>query len=135
MVVAGAGGGKTEVVADRIERLLLDSEDDAYRVVAVSYTVKASDELRARLADRLGDLHRRVDTDTIHGFALSLLRQHGTRIGLPVEPEILSRNEDRAELLGSWLTQSGRSVPEDPSLMLAEFDLSVRPVPGRATPC
>lgn len=124
VVVAGAGGGKTEVVAHRIERLLLDSEDDAYRVVAVSYTVKASDELRARLADRLGDLHRRVDTDTIHGFALSLLRQHGTRIGLPVEPEILSRNEDRAELLGSWLTQSGRSVPEDPSLMLAQFDLA-----------
>jgi len=124
VVVAGAGSGKTEVVAHRIERLLLDSEDDAYRVVAVSYTVKASEELRERLADRLGDLHRRVDTDTIHGFALSLLRQHGTRIGLPVEPEILSRNEDRAELLGSWLTQSGRSVPEDPSLMLAQFDLA-----------
>jgi DNA helicase II / ATP-dependent DNA helicase PcrA len=124
IVVASAGSGKTEVLAHRIERLLLESEDEGYRVLAVTYTVRAADELRERLVSRLGNLHRRVDADTIHGFALSLLRQHGTRIGLPPEPEILSRDADRFELLDSWLTQSGMSWPDDPARVFAQIDLA-----------
>lgn len=110
VVVAGAGCGKTEVVSRRVERVLAASPDDAFRVLALSYTVKVADELRDRLQERLGDLHRRADTDTIHGFALQLLRQFGTRIGLPMEPEVLTRIEDRAELLISWLDDQGRYV-------------------------
>jgi DNA helicase-2/ATP-dependent DNA helicase PcrA len=124
VVVAGAGSGKTEVVARRVERLLLESVQEDYRVLAVSYTVKAADELRDRLASRLGDLHRRVEADTVHGFALSLLRQHGTRIGLPLEPEVLSRDEDRYELLASWLSQQGDSALPDPASTFREIDLA-----------
>ena len=90
----------------------------------MSYTIKAAEELRDRLARRLGDLHRRVDADTIHGFALSMLRQHGTRIGLPGEPEVLSRLEDRVEILGSWLADSGKAVPNDLAATIARFDLA-----------
>ena len=80
VVVAGAGGGKTEVVAHRIERLLLDSEDDAYRVVAVSYTVKASDELRARLADRLGDaFHATTNVGEVDGSGTLARREARSR--------------------------------------------------------
>jgi DNA helicase-2/ATP-dependent DNA helicase PcrA len=127
-VVAGAGSGKTEIVARRIERLLRESEEDDeeddFRILAVTYTVKASDELRERLASRLGELHRRVDTDTIHGFALSLLRQHGTRIGLPQEPEILTRDADRVELLDSWLRESARSLLNEPLAVFSKLDLA-----------
>jgi len=123
-VVAGAGTGKTEVVARRIERLLRESQSESFRVVAVTYTVKAADELRERLESRLGDLHRRVETDTVHGFALSLLRLYGTRIGLPVEPEVITRDEDRAELLVEWLQEQGLEPPEDPHAALTEIDLA-----------
>jgi DNA helicase-2/ATP-dependent DNA helicase PcrA len=124
VVVASAGSGKTEVVARRVERVLSDSAQQDYRVLAVSYTFKAADELRDRLALRLGDLHRRVEADTVHGFALSLLRQHGTRIGLPLEPEVLSRDEDRYELLASWLEQEGRGKVDDPGATFRELDLA-----------
>ena len=124
VVVAGAGSGKTEIVAHRIERLLQASRSDDYRVLAMSYTVKAADELRGRLAQRLGDLHRRVDADTIHGFALSLLRQHGTRVNLPPEPEVISRLEDRVELLSTWLVDGGRSVPIDLPEVIGQLDLA-----------
>lgn len=124
VVVAGAGSGKTEIVAHRIERLLRESEEEDLRVLAVSFTVRAAEEMRVRLATRLGDLHRRVEADTIHGFALSLLRQHGTRIGLPTEPEILTRDEDRVELFHSWLFQSGQAWPEDPSAVFIGLDLA-----------
>ena len=111
VVVAPAGSGKTEVVAQRLERLLSDSDPDGPRALALTYTVKAADELRDRLRLRLGDLAWRVDAETTHGFAMDLLRRHGTRIGLPREPEVLSRDVDRADLLQEWLAESGRRPP------------------------
>ncbi|MGL4743753.1 MAG: ATP-dependent helicase [Dermatophilaceae bacterium] len=124
VVVASAGSGKTEVVARRIQRLLLADPEGSGRVLALTYTVKAADELRARLDTRLGALARRVDSETIHGFAHSLLRTHGTRIGLPLEPELLARDEDRVELFRSWLSDHGEAEPEDLKSRLAGFDLA-----------
>lgn len=124
LVVASAGSGKTEVVARRVERLLRESDGESFRILALSYTLKAADELETRFRSRLGDLARRVDTNTVHGFAHSLLCQHGTRIGLPVEPEVLTRDEDRAELLARWLADEGHPVPEDLTAVLRELDLA-----------
>lgn len=124
VVVASAGSGKTEVVARRIQRMLLAGPEDGGRILALTYTVKAADELRARLDERLGALARRVDSDTIHGFAHNLLRTHGTRIGLPLEPELLTRDEDRVELFRSWLADRGDLESEDLKSKLSEFDLA-----------
>lgn len=124
VVVASAGSGKTEVVARRVQRLLLEDSGGHGRVLALTYTVKAADELRARLDTRLGALARRVDSETIHGFAHSLLRAHGTRIGLPLEPELLARDEDRVELFRSWLGDRGDAEPEDLKNRLMGFDLA-----------
>ena len=122
-VVAGAGTGKTEVVARRLERILAQSPLEEFRVLAVSYTVRAADGLKERLASHLGGLHRRVDADTIHGFVLSVVRRHGTLVGLPLEPEILSRDEDRRELLSAWLRRGGYRLPPDPAETFRELDL------------
>lgn len=123
-VVASAGSGKTEVVARRVERLLLKSPGAAFRILALSYTIKAADELRERFQMRLGELHKRVDTNTVHGFAHSLLRTYGTRIGLPVEPEVLTRDEDRAELLTRWLSNEGRPAPDSLTAVLQRLDVA-----------
>jgi DNA helicase-2/ATP-dependent DNA helicase PcrA len=131
VVVAGAGSGKTEVAARRVERLLAESPDESFRVLALSYTLKAADELRSRFKGHLGERQKRVDTNTLHGFAHSLLRQHGTRIGLPVEPEVLIRDEDRAELLARWLSTERRSIPEDILAVLHQLDIArARLMPG-----
>jgi superfamily I DNA/RNA helicase len=124
VVVASAGSGKTEVVARRVERLLGELSEESFRILALSYTVKAADQMRERFRERLGRLHDRVDTETVHGFAHSLLRQHGSRIGLPVEPEILVRDEDRAELLERWFTGEGRPVPDDLLAVFRRLDLA-----------
>lgn len=123
VVVASAGSGKTEVAAQRVERLLEAEPDAAFRILAISYTVKAADELTERLRDRLGFLHERVDTNTVHGFAHELLREHGTRIGLPLEPEVLTRDEDRAELFARWLGESGELVPDGLPDLFRAIDL------------
>ncbi|GAA3312031.1 ATP-dependent helicase [Arthrobacter ramosus] len=123
VVLAGAGSGKTEVVARRVQRLLT-TRDGVGRVLALSYTNKAAEELGERLRLRAGAESERVTTETIHGFAHSLLRQHSTRIGLPIEPEILTRDEDRVELLNQWLSSQGLGIAEDPLERLRKIDIN-----------
>ena len=124
VVVASAGSGKTEVVARRVEHILSESPHDHFRVLALSYTHKAADELKERFRKRLGTSHKRVDTNTIHGFSHNLLSQQGTRIGLPVDPEVITRLEDRAELFARWLIENGQTLPVDLESTLRQIDLS-----------
>lgn len=124
LVLASAGSGKTEVVARRVERLLTETPADDSRILALTYTVKAADELRERLNARLGVLARRVESDTLHGFSHSLVRAYGTRIGLPPEPELLTRDEDRLEQLREWCETQGLNLPEDPRETFRLLDLA-----------
>ncbi len=127
VVSAGAGAGKTEVIANRVEDLISTSEGETYRILALSYTVKAALELEERLRARVHDF-RRVDAETIHSFAHRLIRQHGTWENLPAEPEVLDRDEDRVELLTTWLRDLGEYVESRQARqLLADIDL------GRAT--
>lgn len=112
-VCASAGSGKTEVVARRVERLIDDSDGAHFHVLAMSYTVKAAEALRERLEARLGDRARRLRTETIHSLAHYLLRENGTLVGLPLEPELLTRPEDQAEALVRWFDEIGHSAPRD----------------------
>jgi DNA helicase-2/ATP-dependent DNA helicase PcrA len=123
VVLASAGSGKTEVIARRVERLLFETPNERSRILALSYTVKAAEELGLRLSERLGSLSDRVDAETIHGFAHDLLRQHGTKIGLPAEPELLTRDEDRVELMRRWSEEQGQIPALDPLADLREIDL------------
>lgn len=107
LVLASAGSGKTEVVAQRVERLL--AEESGFRVLALSYTRRAAAELRDRFLARLGDDSRRADADTIHGFAQGLLLRYGTWLGLPTDPVLLVDDADRIELLEVWRAAAGRS--------------------------
>lgn len=123
VVRASAGSGKTEVVAQRVERLLTDGGDPGFRILALSYTRRAAGELRARFASRLGDAGRRVQTDTIHGFAQALLLQYGTWIGLPTEPEVVVSDIDRVDLWQAWRLARGEQPVPDAREKLLELDL------------
>lgn len=122
VVRAGAGSGKTEVVAQRVERLL-SAGTQGFRVLALSYTRRAAGELRDRFRARLSDAGRRVETDTLHGFAQGLLLQYGTWIGLPAEPEVVVSDVDRVELLQAWRSAQGREPLADARERLLELDL------------
>ncbi|WP_159987386.1 ATP-dependent helicase [Rathayibacter sp. VKM Ac-2803] len=123
VVLAGAGSGKTEIVARRVLRLL-ESSDGSSRILALTYTNKAAEELRNRFRLRAGSLGELVTTETLHGFAHALVQQHGTRIGLPIDPELLVRDEDRVELLARWLASERLAPSEDALAFLREVDLS-----------
>ncbi|MDR3311572.1 MAG: UvrD-helicase domain-containing protein [Spirochaetaceae bacterium] len=77
LVIAGPGAGKTATVAARIGRLVDEGVDGA-SILAVTFTVKAAEELRGRIrAARTEAPVESVVTATFHSLCASILREQG----------------------------------------------------------
>lgn len=81
MVFAGAGSGKTRVLTRRIASLVIDNDVRPDSIFAVTFTNKATEEMRHRVRGLLGEKGARVWVGTFHSSALRILRRHGTKIG------------------------------------------------------
>lgn len=113
IITAPAGTGKTEVLVRRADQFIRDPANGYARVLVVTYTTRAAREFTTRLRDALGAAMDRVQAETLHGFAQSLLSIHGSHVGLPGDFEVISRDEDRADLLAAY----------DPSWQHEELEL------------
>ncbi len=104
LVVASAGSGKTRVLTERI-RHLLEVQKVRSRILALTFTNKAAEEMRQRLSDA-PDLTERTYIGTIHSFCQTILEAHGPAIGYPTMPAILERESDRIAMLEEVFNQS-----------------------------
>ena len=116
LVIAPAGSGKTEVLIRRIERLLNASRGESFRLLAVTFTVKTADELKARVARSIGEEAWRVDADTIHGFALDWLQRAGRAVGISPDVVVYAHDSDRANLLRRFLDSVEESRVDEKTL-------------------
>ena len=97
LVVAGPGSGKTRVLTERVRTILLNRPGH-FRVLALTFTNKAANEMIGRLND-LGDLLGRTFIGTIHGFCLEMLSERGKPLGLSGAPQIFEHFSDRRQIL------------------------------------
>lgn len=86
LVVAGAGTGKTSVLTHRIERLVKEGHARAEEILALTYTVNAAEEMRARVRQLLGG--KTVQAATFHDYCLQLLKQVGQDFGVLDEKDL-----------------------------------------------
>jgi DNA helicase II / ATP-dependent DNA helicase PcrA len=86
LVVAGAGTGKTSVLAYRIERLVREEHGQPNEILALTYTINSAEEMKARLRKLLGG--RTVQAATFHDYCLSLLKLAGKDFGVLDEQDI-----------------------------------------------
>ena len=92
LVIAGAGSGKTTVLTTRIA-LLLEKGVAPERILALTFTKKAAEEMRARVIAMEGDAARRLMMGTFHSVFIRLLRPFAPRIAFPENFTILDEDD------------------------------------------
>lgn len=106
LVSAAAGSGKTAVLTERVIRLLTGERPvEADRLVVVTFTVSAAEEMRSRISGRLAEriaaepaneqllnqqlLLSSAKICTIHSLCSSLIQENAQSLGLPDMPRIV----------------------------------------------
>ena len=82
LILAGAGSGKTRVISYRLAHLIGDGQAEPHQVLAVTFTNKAAQEMRDRVARLLTSDCSRLWISTFHSSCARILRRDGPAIGL-----------------------------------------------------
>jgi DNA helicase II / ATP-dependent DNA helicase PcrA len=125
LVLAGPGVGKTTVLTTRIARILDSSRSKNFRILALTFTTKAGDEMRNRVESLVPGLTERTVIGTFHSFCGQVLRQHGSHLGIKPDFGVYDQDSDREELLRSALrdaAKKGEPVSPDDARWLKTID-------------
>src|SRR5271163_33990 len=85
LVLAGAGTGKTSVLIHRIAQLVQQGHAKPEQILALTYTVAAAGEMRARVSALLGE---KIHSATFHDYCNGLLKQAGKDFGVLDEKDL-----------------------------------------------
>jgi DNA helicase II / ATP-dependent DNA helicase PcrA len=114
MIIAGPGTGKTRTLTCRIAAAVAQREVPAEGCLALTFTRRAAEEMRQRLAALLGRRAARLTVTTFHGLGLAILREQHELAGLPAEFGVADQTtaaDVATELAGSpW---DGRALLTD----------------------
>ncbi|MCD6361509.1 MAG: UvrD-helicase domain-containing protein, partial [Armatimonadetes bacterium] len=119
-VVAGAGSGKTLVLVEKFYELVRKRDYPVNRILAMTFTEKATSEMKERIAERfakegLYSLRQEIEfayISTIHGFCSRVLRENAIEAGVDPQFQVLEELEAArlkevvlAELVNEWIEQ------------------------------
>jgi len=115
--VAGPGTGKTRTLTHRIAHLVADHGVLPEHCLAITFSRRAAEEMRERLAQLLTDSKKgaRVPVMTFHALGLAILREHAARFDLPLDFRVAD-DQERTQLLvesgGLSQRQAGRLLAD-----------------------
>ena len=83
LVLAGAGSGKTSVITQKIAYLIEQCEIPAKKIVALTFTNKASREMKEHVSQLVkGKQARGLTVSTFHNLGLNIIRKEHKLLGL-----------------------------------------------------
>ena len=109
LVLAGAGSGKTRTLTYRVAYLLHQGVQ-AYEILLVTFTNKASREMLERVEDLTGVPRRTLWGGTFHSIAQRILRVHGDLVGLKRNYTILDQGEAESILKSVIQATDGKFI-------------------------
>jgi len=101
LIIAGAGTGKTTVVAERIKYLILGKHAKPSEILALTFTEKAAREMEERVDIGLPYGYTQMWIMTFHSFCDRILRQEALHIGLDPRYKLMSEAESIQLLRGN----------------------------------
>src|SRR6476660_4793546 len=104
LILAGAGSGKTRVLAHRIAYLIGVKEVRPWAILAVTFTNRAAAELRERIISLVGEPGRDVQAGTFHSLCARVLRRDGEAIGID-RRFVVYDTEDQQSLMKQLLRE------------------------------
>jgi superfamily I DNA/RNA helicase len=98
LILAGAGTGKTRTLVHRIAHLIRAAQVPASKIMAVTFTNRAAEEMRERVHGYVGAEAKAVSLGTFHALGVRILREHGAKLDLPKRFAIYSTGDQLAAL-------------------------------------
>ncbi|HOV33479.1 MAG TPA: UvrD-helicase domain-containing protein, partial [Candidatus Hydrogenedens sp.] len=98
LVLSGAGTGKTRVIVEHIIWLINEKKVPPQRILAVTFTNKAADEMKKRVLSKIPNSDKQPWVGTFHSFGLQFLRRYSAYAGLKSN-FILIDDEDQISLI------------------------------------
>ena len=95
-IIAGAGSGKTRVVTYRIAYLIDEIGVDPRKILAITFTNKAANEMKERITSLLGPHALGSLVCTIHSLCVRILRRHINVINYPSNFMIMDEEDQKA---------------------------------------
>ena len=95
LVIAGAGSGKTKVLTHKIAYLIQEKNIAPWNILAITFTNKAANEMKERVANLVGEHAKDLWMGTFHSICVRILRSHIDRIGFDTSFIIFDTSDQR----------------------------------------
>ena len=95
LVIAGAGSGKTKVLTHKIAYLIGEKGALPWNILAITFTNKAANEMKERIANLVGDVAKDIWMGTFHSICVRILRRFIDRIGFDSSFIIFDTSDQR----------------------------------------
>ena len=95
-IIAGAGSGKTRVLTTRIAYLILEKEVYQNKILAITFTNKAANEMKARIKKMLNDNNTGSWISTIHSLCVRILREDILSMNYPRNFTVLDADDQKS---------------------------------------